>query len=184
MRIIVGISGASGIQYGVELLKALKAKKIETYLVMSEWAEKLIGIETDYDSEEVKKLATKSFGNMEMDAPISSSSFLVDGMVVVPCSVKTASEIANAHTGTLLTRAADNVLKMKKTLVLGVRETPLSTPALEQMHKLSLAGAIVMPLAPGFYHKPKEIKDVFSFINGKIMDCLGIENTEFKRWDK
>ncbi len=183
MRIIVGISGASGIQYGVELLKALKGKKIETYLVMSEWAEKLIEIETDYAPKEVKKLAIKSFGNKEMDAPISSSSFLVDGMVVVPCSVKTASEIANAHTGTLLTRAADNVLKMKKTLVLGVRETPLSSPALEQMHKLSLAGAIVMPLAPGFYHKPKEIKDLFSFINGKIMDCLGIENTEFKRWE-
>ena len=183
MRIIVGISGASGIQYGVELLKVLKGKKIETYLVMSEWAEKLIEIETDYDPKEVKKLATKSFRNNEMDAPISSSSFLVDGMVVVPCSVKTASEIANAHTGTLLTRAADNVLKMKKKLILGVRETPLSSPALEQMHKLSLAGAIVMPLAPGFYHKPKEIKDLFSFINGKIMDCLEIENKEFKRWE-
>lgn len=184
MRIVVAISGASAVQYGIELLKALKEKRIETYLVISEWAEELIRTETDYKVDVVKKLATKCFGNSELDASIASSSFLIDGMVIVPCSVKTLSEVANAHTDTLITRAADNVLKMKKRLVLGVRETPLSTPAIEQMYKASIAGAIILPLAPGFYHKPKELKDLFAFINGKIMDCLSIENEEFERWKK
>ncbi|MFH1256007.1 MAG: UbiX family flavin prenyltransferase [Candidatus Diapherotrites archaeon] len=182
MRVIVAVSGASGVQYGVELLKALNEKKVETHLVLSEWAEKLIGIETDYKISEVKKLAEKCYGNKELDAAIASSSFLVDAMIVIPCSVKTISEIANAHTDTLITRAADNMLKMKKRLVLCLRETPLSAPAIEQMYKVTVAGAIVMPLAPGFYHKPKELKDLYAFISGKAMDCLGIENTEFRRW--
>jgi len=108
----------------------------------------------------------------------------VDGMVIIPCTLKSASEVANAHCGTLIARAADNVLKMKKKLVVCVRETPLSTPALEQLHKISVAGGIVMPLSPGFYHKPKEIKHLFSFISGKVMDCFEIPNEEFKRWKK
>ena len=182
MRIIVAICGASGINYAVDLLKALQKEDIEVYLVLSEWAEKLIEEETELKAEDIKKLATKCFDNKDMAAPLSSSSFLVDGMVIIPCTLKTASEVANAHCGTLIARAADNVLKMKKKLVVCVRETPLSTPSLEQLHKLSLAGAIVMPLCPGFYHKPKEIKDLFAFISGKIMDCLGIKNNEFKRW--
>ncbi len=182
MRIIVAITGASAVQYGIDFLESLQNRDIEIYLVMSDWAEKLITTETDYKVEEVIKLGTKYFRNNELGAPISSSSFLVDGMVVVPCSIKTVSEIANAHTGTLIARAADNMIKMRKRLILGVRETPLSTPALEQMYKLSIAGATIMPLAPGFYHKPKELKDLYAFMNGKIMDSLGIENNEFKRW--
>ena len=184
MKLIVGMTGASGIQYSIELLKSLKEKKIETYLVMSEWAEKLIKIETTYKVEEIKKLAFKVYDNKDMAGEIASSSFLVDGMVIIPCTLKTASEVANAHCGTLIARAADNVLKMKKKLVVCVRETPLSTPALEQFHKISVAGGIVLPLSPGFYHKPKEIKHLFSFISGKVMDCFEINNEEFKRWKK
>ena len=184
MKLIVAICGASGIRYGIELLKVLKEAKVEAYLVMSEWAAVLVKEETDYKIEDVKKLATECYDNKDMAAPIASSSFLLDGMIIVPCSLKTASEIANAHCGTLIARAADNMLKIRKKLVIGIRETPLSTPALEALHKCSVAGAIVMPLCPGFYHKPKEIKDLFSFINGKILDCFGIENNEFKRWGK
>lgn len=182
MKIIVAICGASGIEYGVELLKALKEGKVETHLVMSEWAERLVKEETNYKIEEVKKLATKFYENRDMAAPISSSSFLADGMAIMPCSLKTASEIANAHCGTLIARAADNCLKMRKKLVLGIRETPLSTPALEALHKCSLAGAVVMPLSPGFYHRPKGIKDLYAFIVVKALDLLEIKNEKFRRW--
>ncbi|MFH1390964.1 MAG: UbiX family flavin prenyltransferase [Candidatus Diapherotrites archaeon] len=184
MKLIVAITGASGIAYAIELLNALKKKNIEIHLVMSEWAEKLIEEETEFDPKEIKKLAHKVYDNKDMASEIASSSFLVDGMVIIPCTLKTASEVANAHCGTLIARAADNILKMRKKLVVCVRETPLSTPALEQMHKISLAGGIVLPLSPGFYHKPKEIKDLLAFISGKVMDCFGIENSEFKRWEK
>ena len=183
MKLIVGISGASGAHYGAELLKALKEKNIETHLILSEWAEKILELETDYKIEDVKKLATEVYDNKDMAARVSSSSFLVDGMIVMPCSVKTASEIANGACNTLITRAADNTMKMKKTLLVGIRETPLSTSVLENLKKISLAGGIVMPLSPGFYHKPKEIKDLNSFIVGKALDVFGIENNKFKRWD-
>jgi len=184
MKLIVAITGASGIGYAIELLNTLKKKNIEIHLVMSEWAEKLIEEETEFDPKEIKKLAFKVYDNKNMASEIASSSFLVDGMVIIPCTLKTASEVANAHCGTLIARAADNILKMRKKLIVCVRETPLSTPALEQMHKIALAGGIVLPLSPGFYHKPKEIKDLLAFISGKVMDCFGIENNEFKRWEK
>ncbi len=182
MKIIVAICGASGIQYGIEILKALRESGVETYLVLSEWAEKLIEEETDYKIEDLKKLAAMSFDNNEMDAPISSSSFLVDAMVVIPATVKTVSEIANAHSGTLITRAADNMLKTGKKLVVCVRETPLSGPCLENMAKIARYGGIVMPLSPGFYHKPKNLNDLYNFITGKILDVLGIKNNKFRRW--
>lgn len=182
MKIIVGISGASGVHYGIELLKALKEKNIETHLIISEWAEKIMEIETDYKISEVKKLASKVYDNDNMGAAISSSSFLVDGMVIMPCSIKTASEIANGSCSTLMARAADNTMKMKKKLVIGIRETPLSTAVLENLAKISTYGGIVMPLSPAFYHKPKGINELSSFIVGKALDVFGIENQEFKRW--
>ena len=183
MKLIVAITGASGVNYGVALLKALKEAGIETHLIVSEWAEKLFKEETDISISEVKKLASKTYGYREMDAAISSSSFLVDGMVVIPATVKTVSDIANASTGNLISRSADNMLKTGKKLVVCVRETPLSAPCLKNMHNLALCGAIVMPLSPAFYHKPKNINDLESFITGKVLDLFGIENKEFKRWD-
>lgn len=182
MKVIVAICGASGIQYGIEILNALKELKVETYLVMSEWAERLIREETSQIPEDVKKLATKTFDNKDMAAPISSSSFLVDGMVVIPATVKTVSEIANAHSGALITRAADNMLKMRKRLVVCIRETPLSGPCLENLRKIAQYGGIVMPLSPGFYHKPEKIGDVLDFMTGKVLDALGVNNKKFKRW--
>lgn len=182
MKIIVAVCGASGVRYGIELLKALKEAGVETYLVMSEWAERLIKEETDYNIMEVKNLATKSFDNRDMAAPISSSSFLVDGMTVIPATVKTVSEIANAHSGTLITRAADNMLKMRKRLVVCIRETPLSGPCLENLARIAQHGGIVMPLSPGFYHKPRDMQDMVNFMTGKVLDALEINNKKFKRW--
>lgn len=182
MKIVVAITGASGVEYGIELLKALKQKKVETFLVMSRWAGEVIRKEADHDPEKIKKMADHVFDNKDMAASIASSSFLVDGMVVVPATVKTCSEIAHAHCGTLISKAADNMLKMRRPLVVCVRDTPLSGPALEAMHKISIAGGVVMPLSPGFYHRPKDINDMFKFMTGKILDVLGIDNKEFKRW--
>ena len=184
MKLIVAICGASGIRYGIGLLEALKELKVETYLILSEWAEKLVEEETEHKIEEVKKLASKVYGYKDMAAAISSSSFLVDGMVVCPATVKTVSEIANAHSGNLISRSADNMLKTQKKLVVCIRETPLSGPCLENLAKISQYGGIVMPLSPGFYHKPKTIKDLESFITGKILDLIGIENEKFDRWGK
>jgi 4-hydroxy-3-polyprenylbenzoate decarboxylase len=183
MKVIVGMCGASGIQYGIDVLKALREAGVETYLVMSEWAEKVIAEETGMKPDEIKKLATRTFDNRDMAAAISSSSFKVDGMVIIPASVKTVSEVAGAYSGSLITRAADNMLKMKKRLVVCIRETPLSGPCIENMAKIAQYGGIVMPLSPGFYHRPKDIKDIYNFITGKVLDCLCVENEKFKRWD-
>jgi len=182
MKIIVGITGASGAGYAVELLRALKEKGVETFLVISEWGEKLLEAEAGTGLDDVKKMASHCYGNDDMAAPIASSSFLVDGMVVIPATVKTCSEIATAHCGTLITKAADNMLKMRRPLVVCVRDTPLSAPALEMLRKIALAGGIVMPLSPGFYHEPKDIKGLYKFMAGKALDALGIANDEYKRW--
>jgi 4-hydroxy-3-polyprenylbenzoate decarboxylase len=184
MKLIVAICGASGVEYGISLLESLKEAKIETHLILSEWAEKLIEKETDFRGgvEKVKKLATKVYDYKDMAAAISSSSFLIDGMIICPATVKTVSEIANADSSNLLSRAADNMLKTRKKLVVCIRETPLSGPCLENLAKISQYGGIIMPLSPGFYHKPKTIKDLEAFIIGKIMDLLCIKNNKFKRW--
>ena len=182
-KIIVAICGASGIGYGIELLKALKEARVETHLVLSEWAEALIEKETEHNVAEVKKLALKTYDYKDMAASISSSSFLVDGMVICPATVKTASEIAHADSSNLISRAADNMLKTRKPLIVCIRETPLSGPCLENMAKIAQYGGIVMPLSPGFYHKPKKIDELFDFISGKTLDLFGIPNKKFKRWE-
>jgi len=182
MKLIVAITGASGANYAISLLKALKEKKIETYLIVSEWAEKIVKQETGLELAEVKSLALHYFKPNDFEAAIASSSFLVDGMVVIPCSVKTAAEIASANCSNLISRAADNMLKTRKKLVVCLRETPLSAPCLENLHKIALAGGIIFPLSPGFYHQPKELKDLSAFITGKLLDLFGIENNAFKRW--
>lgn len=182
-RIVVGMCGASGVNYGVALMRALKRKKgIETHLVMSKWAEKLLGEETGAKPEKVRELADFHYSAGDMGAAISSTSFRVDAMAVIPASVKTCSEIANAHTGTLITRCADNMLRTRKPLVVCVRETPLSAPALENLHKIALAGGIVFPLSPAFYHKPKTIADLENFVTGKVMDLIELDNNLYKRW--
>ena len=183
MKIIVGICGASGVEYGIDVLKVLKEKKIETHLVLSKWAEPIIEDETDYTPDDVKSLATVTYRHDEMDAAISSSSFLTEGMVICPATVKTVSEIANAHLGSLISRAANNLLRVRKRLVVCLRETPLGAPCLQNLYQLAVYGAIIMPLSPAFYQKPRNLKDLRAFIVGKVLDILEIQNNQFKRWE-
>ena len=181
-RIIVAITGASGINYALALLKTLNEKNVEVHLIISEWAGEVLKEETGKNISVLKKYAKKTYSNKDLAASISSSSFLVDGMIILPASIKTVSEILHSHTSSLITRCADNMLKTKNKLVIGVRETPLSGPTLENLWKLSVYGAIIFPLSPGFYHKPKKIADLESFIVGKALDLLGVSNNEFIRW--
>lgn len=184
MKIIVALTGASGTNYSTALLKELKKQKIEVHLIVSDWASTVMKEETNSKISDLKKLVFKTYQNNNLAASISSSSYLVDGMIIIPSTIKTVSEILHAHTSTLITRCADNMLKTKKPLVIGLRETPLSGPTLENLWKLSLYGAIIFPLSPAFYHKPKKIKDLEDFIVGKALDLLGVRNNKFDRWEK
>ena len=181
-RVIVAVTGASGTNYALALLKALKKQNVEVHLIISEWAGEVLKEETGKKVSALKKLAKKNYSNEDLAASISSSSFLVDGMIILPASIKTVSEILHAHTSTLISRCADNMLKNRNKLVIGVRETPLSGPVLENLWKLSVYGAIIFPLSPAFYHKPKRIADLEAFIVGKALDLLGFTNNEFTRW--
>ncbi len=180
MRVIVGICGASGVSYACLLLEELKKRNIETHVIVSDWAKEILKYEKP--NVEIEALATRIYSNKELAAEISSTSFLADAMVVLPASIKTVSDIANAHTATLIARCADNMLRQRKTLIVCVRETPLSAASLDNLRKIALYGAIVFPLCPAFYHNPKSISDLQKFLVGKILDLLGIENNLFKRW--
>lgn len=169
-KIVVGISGASGVVYGVRLLSALQENKVETHLVISNSGEKNIQIETDYNIDEVKQMASFVYDNKNMAAKVSSGSFLVDGMVVVPCTIKTLSGIANSYSENLIVRAADVTLKEKRKLVLVVRETPLHKGHLKLMMKAADNGAHILPPVPSFYHYPKTIDDIINQTVGKILD--------------
>ncbi|UCG00439.1 MAG: UbiX family flavin prenyltransferase [Candidatus Heimdallarchaeota archaeon] len=183
-RIIVALTGASGIQYGIEVLQALVESRIETHVILSEWAEYVLQDEVGIDVSKIKEIAFRVYDSKEMDAPLSSSSTLIDGMVVIPATVKTVSNIANANTENLISRAADIMLKMRRPLIIGIRETPLSPPCIHNLNKLATYGAIILPLSPGFYHKPQNIQDLFNFITGKVLDCLNIPNEKYRRWKK
>lgn len=182
-RFIVALTGASGIKYGIAVINALVELEIETHVIISEWAINVMETEAKMSTNQLKELPIKIYNNKEMDSIISSSSSLFDGMVVIPSTVKTVSNIASANTGDLISRAADIMIKMRKPLVIGLRETPLSTPCLENLFKLSTYGhTIILPLSPGFYHEPKTIDDLINFITGKVLDCLNIPNKKYKRW--
>ena len=159
-KIVIGLSGASGIIYGIRLLEILNSINIQTYLIISDWAKKNIEIETDKSLEYVKSLSSVNYDNFKLDASVSSGSFLHDGMVVIPCSMKSLSSIANGYDDTLISRAASVTLKESRTLILVPRETPLSRIHLENMIRLQDAGAIILPAMPGFYHKPSSIDEI------------------------
>jgi 4-hydroxy-3-polyprenylbenzoate decarboxylase len=181
-RIVIGFSGASGIIYGIRLLEILHSINIQTYLIVSEWAKKNIAIETDKTLEYVKSLSKVNYENFKLDASVSSGSFLHDGMVIVPCSMKSLSSIANGYDDTLISRAASVTLKESRKLILVPRETPLSRIHLENMIKLQDAGAIILPAMPGFYHKPRTIDEIADHLVGKILDQLKIKHDLFTRW--
>jgi 4-hydroxy-3-polyprenylbenzoate decarboxylase len=181
-RIVIGFSGASGIIYGIRLLEVLHSINIQTFLIVSEWAKKNIEIETDKTIEYVKSLSSINYDNFKLDASVSSGSFLHDGMVIVPCSMKSLSSIANGYDDTLISRAASVTLKESRKLILVPRETPLSRIHLENMIKLQDAGAIILPAMPGFYHNPSTINEIVDHLVGKILDQLRIKHDLFTRW--
>lgn len=182
MRIIVGMSGGSCSIYGIGLLKVLQELQLETHLVVSTMGEYVAAHECGMDIKELKALATYFHDNKDLTAPIASGSFKTDGMVIVPCSMRTLAAVANGLSDNLITRAADVIIKEKRNLVMVPRETPLSTIHLENMLKLARAGATIMPAAPGFYHQPESITDIVSIMVGRILDQLKIEHNLFKRW--
>ncbi len=181
-RIVVGISGASGVIYGIEFLKTLPRHEIETHLVLSDTGKMNIGIETEYKAKDVEKMADCVYNNRNLAASISSGSFLTDGMVIVPCSIKTLSGIANSYTDNLLVRAADVTLKEKRKLILAIRETPLHKGHLQLMVRAADLGAHILPPIPSFYHHPKTIEDIIHQSIGKMFDYLQIEHNLFERW--
>jgi flavin prenyltransferase len=182
MRIVVGISGASGAIYGVRLLEVLRKLEVETHLVLSDSAAKTIEYETTYTPDDVIKLASYVYDNHDLGAAISSGSFKVDGMVIAPCSIKTLSAISNSYNSELLTRAADVSLKERRKLILVVRETPLHLGHLQHMVHVTQMGGIILPPVPSFYHLPNTIDDIINHTVGKVLDQFGIDAELFQRW--
>jgi len=182
LEIVVGISGASGVQYAVRLLQVLREKGCITHLVITDSAAKIIGIETDFLHKDVEKLAGHVYASSDFTAPIASGSHLFDGMVIIPCSMGTLSAVACGSSDTLITRAADVCLKEKRRLIIVPRETPLSLVALRNMAAVAEAGAIVLPACPAFYSKPQSLDDLVNVLVGRVLDLLGIENDLYRRW--
>ncbi len=182
MRLIVAITGASGVVYGKRLLEVLRGKKVETYLVISKAAENVIKHELETTKNELEKLASHVYDVNDLTAPIVSGSFKTDGMIVIPCSMKTLAGVAHGYSENLILRAADVMLKEKRKLVLVPRETPLSVVHLRNMLDLASQGVFVLPAMPAYYHKPQEIGDLIDFVVGKALDLLEIEHELFKRW--
>jgi 4-hydroxy-3-polyprenylbenzoate decarboxylase len=181
-RLIVGISGASGVIYGVRMLEVLRDAGIETHLVMSKAAELTLVYETGLKPKEVRALASQFHAQADIGASISSGSFPTMGMVIVPCSVRSMSEIAAGTTGTLLSRAADVVLKERRRLVLAFRETPIHAGHLRTMSQITQMGAIIAPIVPAFYNRPKTLDDVINHTVGRLLDLFGVETKLVKRW--
>ncbi len=181
-RIVLAISGATGAIYGIKLLEELNLAGAETQLIVSDSAKKTIELETNYSLDDIGKIASQQFSNSDIGAPPASGSFMYQGMVIAPCSMKTLSAIASGYADNLINRAADVTIKEKRKLVLLVRETPLSPIHLENMLKLARIGVTIMPPVPSFYHLPKTIEDVMKQFTGRVLDQLGIENSMVKRW--
>jgi 4-hydroxy-3-polyprenylbenzoate decarboxylase len=182
MRIIIGITGATGTIYGVRLLERLRETGADTHLVISRWGARTLLHETPYTREQVEALATVAYAPGDMGAAISSGSFPTDGMIVAPCSAKTLAAIAHGYGDNLIHRAADVVLKERRKLVLCVREAPLSSIHLENMLTLSRMGAVVMPPVPAFYNHPRTVDDIVDFTVARLADQFGLEVRGAERW--
>ncbi|ANL31962.1 3-polyprenyl-4-hydroxybenzoate carboxy-lyase partner protein UbiX (plasmid) [Rhizobium phaseoli] len=182
VRLIIGISGASGIVYGIRALQLLRNTGVETHLVMSKTAAVALAHESTLKVSDVKAFADISYSNDDLAAPISSGSFRTAGMIIAPCSVRSMSEISTGVTSTLLTRAADVVLKERRKLVLLVRETPLHTGHLRTMTSLSELGAIIAPPVPAFYTRPDSIDDLVDHTVGRVLDLFNLDVGVVKRW--
>ncbi|ATW26239.1 UbiX family flavin prenyltransferase [Candidatus Formimonas warabiya] len=183
MKIAVGITGATGVIYGIRLLEELRRHDVETHLILSEWAKKTVEIETDYSIKEIEGLAHCCYDNRNLCAAPASGSFRVSGMVIVPCSMKTLSALTHGYAETLIVRTADVMLKEKRRLILAPRETPLNPIHLENMLKLSRLGVTIMPPMPAFYHRPGKIEDLIDHFLARVLDQLDIENNLVQRWE-
>jgi polyprenyl P-hydroxybenzoate/phenylacrylic acid decarboxylase-like protein len=182
-RLVVGITGSSAPQLAITLLTVVRdLPEVEVHLVVSRGAEKSILLETGKKRGEVEALADRVYDPEDLAAPISSGSFPVDGMVIVPCSMNTLASVAAGISDNLIARAADVSLKERRRLVLVTRETPLSLIHIRNMETVTLAGATVLPPVPAFYHKPETIEDLLRHTAGKVLDQFGIPHNAFKRW--
>jgi 4-hydroxy-3-polyprenylbenzoate decarboxylase len=181
-KIVVGISGASGVVYGVKMLKALHECGVETHLVVTQSGIKNLHLETDYTMADLEPFASTIYGIDDVGAAIASGSFKVDGMIIAPCSIKTLSAVANSFDYNLLIRAADVNLKERRRLVLLVRETPFHEGHLDLMMRVTRMGGIIMPPVPAFYHMPKTIDDLIDQSVGKVLDLFSIDAKLFRRW--
>lgn len=182
MRLVVGMSGATGSIYGIRLLEATRRLGIETHLVISDSALKTIRLETDYDPERVRELASYVYAIDDIAAAIASGSFRHDGMVLMPCSMKSLSALANSYNHNLLVRAADATLKERRKLVVVPREAPLHIGHLKLMIRVCENGGVILPPMPAFYHRPKTIQDLVDHTVGKVLDQFGIDGGLFERW--
>jgi 4-hydroxy-3-polyprenylbenzoate decarboxylase len=183
LRILIGISGATGVIYGIRLLEVLSGLKgVETHLIVSAAGEKTIEVETAFKAKDVKAMASYWYAPDDIAARIASGSFRHDGMIIAPCSMKTLAALATSYADNLLTRAADVTLKERRRLVLLVRETPLHLGHLKNMVSVTEMGAIVMPPVPAFYHDPQTIQDIIDHTVGKALDLFQIEHSLYRRW--
>jgi len=181
LRIVLGITGASGVVYGVRLAEELAKSGIELTIIVSDAAKKVLASEMPETLEELPKRG-RVLSEHEIEADVASGSARFDATVICPCSMRTLSSIANGYADNLISRSADVALKEHKKLVLVVRETPLNAIHLENMLKLARLCVVILPASPGFYHKPQTIDDLVNHVVGKIMDTLGVESNLFKRW--
>jgi len=184
MRLVVGMTGATGAIFGVRLLQALReVEGVETHLVMSRWARTTLRLETEFAPSDVAALADHTWGPGEQAAPISSGSFRTDGMIIAPCSMKTVAAVRTGYTEGLIGRAADVTLKERRRLVLLARESPLSEIHLENLLALSRMGAVVLPPVPAFYNRPETIDDIVDHVVARALDQFGLEYAKAKRWN-
>ncbi len=184
MRIIIGISGASGAIYGIRLLEALRDQKsVETHLVMSSTGRMNIQIETDWKAQDVERLADVVHRNNDIGAMIASGSYQSDGMIVAPCSMKTLSAIVNSYADNLLCRAADVMLKERKRLILVPRESPLHSGHCRLLYKAARMGIDIAPPMPAFYNRPQSVDDIVNHTVGRLLDLLGLDSGMVKRWE-
>ncbi|WP_155312217.1 UbiX family flavin prenyltransferase [Desulfosarcina ovata] len=182
LPLILALTGASGVIYGVRALEVLHELKVPVHLIISDAAALNLEIETDYRLSQIKALATRVYDITDMAAAVASGSFRTCGMLISPCTIKTLSAVANAFNDNLIVRAADVCLKERRRLVLMVRETPFHAGHIELMTRVTALGGIILPPIPAFYHQPKTIADIIDQSIGKALDLLGVEHQLFKRW--
>jgi 4-hydroxy-3-polyprenylbenzoate decarboxylase len=182
LRLVVGISGGSGVIYGIRLLEVLRELKVDTHLIMSTAGKETIVLETDWKVAQVESLASKVYAFNDIASSLSSGSFQTDGMVIMPCSMKTLAGVASGYSDNLILRAAEVTLKERRPLILVPRETPFTAIHIENLLKVARSGGIIVPAMPAFYHRPKEISELVDHLVGKVLDLLKLEHTLYRRW--